>query len=389
MSPKPADVFFIAGEASGDLEASLLATAFDALQPGARLAAVGGHSLRSAGATVVYDSTELASLGPLSVIPKLPLLYGILCWLDMRLRKEPPRVLVPVDAGGFNLPLLRRLHRNGYAGTVLYYFPPGAWVDNERQARSVAAHSLPLTPFVHQRDFYRSLGLSIEHFGHPLVSVISARTPAETAAAKSGAKTPLIAILPGSRREEVGRFLPVLALAAQRMRAACDARFVIVASSAARAMQIERLWRSVAGPQDAEIQRAGAVDVVKRAQLAWTASGTAVLETALCAVPQVAFYAISAGQYRIARRKVPAHLMHTITLPNLVLGRRIVPELLQSDFSADNLVNESTRLLDDETSIRRQLDGYAELRAALGPPDALQQIAAFVSAVWQRSTAGA
>ncbi len=389
MRLAPADVFFVAGEASGDFEASLLAKALVALQPDTRMAAVGGLSLRTAGAAVVYDSTELASLGPLSVIPKLPLLYGILCWLDMRLRRQPPRLLVPVDAGGFNLPLLRRLRRNGYGGKALYYFPPGAWVDDEGQARAVAAHSLALTPFAHQRDFYRRLGLPVEHFGHPLVSVISARTPAETAAATSEGAPPLIAILPGSRQEEVARFLPTLAAAAQRMRAACAARFVIVASSGARAEQIARLWPRVAGPQDAEVERAPAVHVVKRAQLAWTASGTAVLETALCAVPQVAFYAISSMQYRIARRKVPAHLMRTITLPNLVLGRRIVPELLQSDFRPENLVTESLQLLGDQTAVSRQLDGYAELRAALGPNDALQHIAAFVSSLLQRSPARA
>jgi len=389
LSLAPADVFFVAGEASGDLEASLLAKALVALQPESRVAAVGGHSLRTAGAAVVYDSTELASLGPLSVIPKLPLLYGILCWLDTRLRRQPPRLLVPVDAGGFNLPLLRRLRRHGYDGTVLYYFPPGAWVDNERQARAVAAHALALTPFTHQRDFYRRLGLPIEHFGHPLVSVIAARTPEEAAAATSESASPLIAILPGSRQEEVARFLPTLARAAQRMRAASRARFIIVASSGARAAQIAALWPRFAGPQDAQIERTPAVDVVKRAQLAWTASGTAVLETALCAVPQVAFYAISRMQYRIARRKVPAHLMRTITLPNLVLGRLIVPELLQSDFTPDNLVKESLQLVEDQTVVSRQLDGYAELRAALGPNDALQQIAAFVSSVLQRSPARA
>ncbi len=372
MNYQPADIFFIAGEASGDLQASLLSRRVQALRPGTRVAGIAGDKLAATGAQIAYHSPEIASIGPLSVIPMIPLLYGIFLSLDRNIRARPPAVLAPVDIGGFNIPLLRRMRRRGYQGRVLYYFPPGAWVDNERQARAVGSLSLPLTPFAHQRDFYRSLGLPVEYFGHPLVSVIAPR-PLLT-----GSALPQIAILPGSRREEAMRHVPVLARAASEL-AKSGVGFTLVASSARRAQQLERLWHRHGGPDGSTISQEPAVKVLAGVTAAWVASGTAVLEAALLEVPQVAFYTISPAQYRIAQRKLAPHLLRTITLPNLVLGRTIVTELLQADFTVANLVRETTTLLNDTNAERAQRDGYAELRRALGPPDSLQRIGAFVA----------
>lgn len=373
MKYRPADIFFVAGEASGDLQASLLSNALAEFKPQLRVGGVAGEALAATGADIAYHSTELASIGPLSVIPMLPLLYAVYLMLDYNLRKQPPGLFVPVDAGGFNIPFMRRLRRGGYTGRMLYYFPPGAWVDNTTQSRAVAELSLALTPFAHQRDFYRSLGLRVEYFGHPLVSVIVPRTPL------AAQPKPHIALLPGSRREEVTRHLPTLAQAAAQLEQRSGAHFSIVASSDARADQIRSLWRRSRGPQAVEIVRTKTTQALQDVTLAWVASGTAVLEAALIEVPQIAFYRISDPLYRIARRKMPAHLLYTITLPNLVLGRRIVPELLQYDFTAQQLVNESIQFLEDESRLRQQREGYAELRSALGPSDSLQRIAAFVA----------
>ena len=373
MRYQPADIFFIAGEASGDLQASLLSRALQAVRPGTHVAGVGGDALAASGAQLAYHSPEIASIGPLSVIPMLPRLYAVYLWLDRSLRRQPPALLTPVDAGGFNIPLLRRLRRRGYRGKALYYFPPGAWVDNARQARAVADLTMPLTAFAHQRDFYRSLDLRIEYFGHPLVSVISPRTQPPPAV------RPHIAVLPGSRHEEVVRHVPVLARAAALLEARCGARFTLVASSAARARQIRSLWPRRGGPGSADVVRTNTIDALRTVTLAWVASGTAVLEAALSAVPQVAFYTVSHAQYRIAQRKLPAQLMRTITLPNLVMQRMILPELLQHDFTAQNLTEQTLGLLGDDQRMNAQLAACADLRNSLGPPDALQHIARFVA----------
>jgi lipid-A-disaccharide synthase len=368
----PADIFFVAGEASGDLQASLLAQAARDIRPELRMTAIGGDRLRELGLPIVYDSSELASIGPISVLPRIPLLYYILRWVDLAMRRRPSRLFVPVDAGAFNLRLITRLRAGGYHNPIVYYFPPGAWLDDPKQARRVADLALPLTPFAHQRDFYRSLDLRVEYFGHPLVSVIQSRSP------RAPAARPIIAVLPGSRREETELHLPVLAQSAAQLSRQTSASFIAVAASQKRAAQIAARWERSGGPPGLTITRERTAAVLGRADLAWVASGTAVLEAALVSVPQVMFYVVSRAQFRVAQRRLPAHLLKSIALPNLVMRRSIVPELLQDDFTATRLTEQSLRLLDQDSERERMLAGYHDLREALGPPDSLQRIAAFV-----------
>lgn len=371
MKYEPADIVFVAGEASGDLQASLLAAAARALRPGLAISGIGGERLRAAGATVFFDSPDLASIGPLSILPKIPMLYALMRSLDAALRKRPPRLLVPVDAGAFNLRLARLLRRGGYRGPIVYHFPPGAWLDNLEQARAVAELTLPLTPFAHQRDFYARHGLRAAYFGHPLVSVIPPRSGALTS------DPPLVCVLPGSRREEVARHVPILAQAARDVERSLRASFVCVAASDNRGEQIRSAWDRSGGPGSMTIARQGTVSALQTATLAWIASGTAVLEAALVRVPQIAFYALSPAQWRIASRRLPPALLKNVALPNLVMQREIIPELLQDELTAKNLTKLTLALLEREALARAQLEGYDELRAALGPPDALERMARF------------
>ena len=366
-----ADVFLIAGEASGDLQASLLIKAMRAIRPELTVAGVGGERMRSAGVDIVLDSVgaEWASMGHISAFLKIPWLLVVMLGLAERIRARPPRLLIFVDFGAFNLRMLEWLRFTGYRGRALYYFPPGAWLDNADQARKVARVADVLTPFAHQRDFYASLGLQATFLGHPLVEAIAPRP----LRARSG--HPKIAVLPGSRRDEVSVMLPVLAQAADRARALFGAQCTIVAASDARAKQIAMLWAASGGPAGAEIVRRDATEAMRDADLAWTASGTAVLEGALCGVPQVAFYKLTDALYRIAQRRVPHIVRGPVTLPNLIAGRRVVPELLQYDFTPERLLEESTTLLDD-AGAAAQANGYREVRALLGPPDSLERIAA-------------
>jgi lipid-A-disaccharide synthase len=365
------DVFIVAGEASGDLQASLLSRAMRAVRPGLGIAGVGGDRMRGAGVDVELDSVsaEWASMGPISAYMKIPWLLTVMLRLAERIRARAPRLLICVDFGAFNLRMLEWLRFTGYRGAALYYFPPGAWLDNAEQARKVARVADVLTPFAHQRDFYASLGLQAAFVGHPLVEAIGPRP------ARARREHPRIAVLPGSRRDEVAVMLPVLAQAADRASALLGAHFTIVAASDARARQIATLWASSGGPAGAEVVRSDATDAMRDADLAWTASGTAVLEGALCGVPQVAFYKLTDALYRIAKRRVPHIVRGPITLPNLVAGRSIVPELLQYDFTPERLLEESRTLLDD-AGAASQATGYREVRALLGPPDALDRIGA-------------
>lgn len=369
-----ADVFFSAGEASGDFLAATLAQALHERRPCLRLAGIGGRRLRNAGAVIAVDSSEWGSIGPVSALTKIPALYWVMRATDRALRRHPPGLLVAIDFGAFNLRLLAQMRRGGWAGTAIYYFPPGAWLDDAGQARAVAAAATPLVPFAHQRDFYRSLGLPVEFFGHPLVSLVHARPPTPIG------DRPRIAVLPGSRREEVALHTPALAGAARLLAKRDGARTTVVAASPEREAQILESWRRSDGPEDVALVRADAGAALTDADVAWVASGTAVLEASLRGVPQIAFYKVSPVQYRIAQRRLRRFVRGPITLPNLVLGRAAVPELLQDELSAESLAGRTSALLQSEGERNRQLEDGAELRSVLGPPDALGRIAEFVSA---------
>jgi lipid-A-disaccharide synthase len=371
------DVFIVAGEASGDLQASLLSRAMRLQRPGLTIAGVGGERMRDGGVDVELDSVgaEWASMGHISAYLKIPWMLTVMLRLAERIRARAPRLLVCVDFGAFNLRMLEWLRFTGYRGNALYYFPPGAWLDSAAQARKVSNVSSVLTPFAHQRDFYQSLGLQAAFVGHPLVEAIAPRPP------RPRGEHPNVAVLAGSRRDEVAVMLPVLAKAAKLASDTFGARFTVAAASDARAEQIASLWAKSDGPNGIAIVRRDAADAMLDADLAWTASGTAVLEGALRGVPQIAFYKLTDALYRIAQRRIPHIVRGPITLPNLVAGHTIVPELLQYDFTAERLVEESRALMDDAGAAAAQARGYDELRALLGPPDALQRIAAHALAM--------
>jgi len=375
----PVDVFLSAGEASGDLQASLLVGALRRLRGGLTFAAVGGDKLAGAGADVWLDSVaqEWASMGHLRAYAKIPWLLTVMLGLARRLLRNPPRLLVCVDFGAFNLRMLEWLRFCGYRGKAVYYFPPGAWLDDPRQARKVARVATALTPLAHQAAFYKSLGLPVEFYGHPLAGSIATR------AQRPPGEPPLVAVLPGSRRDEVSVHLPVLAAAAARLVRSRPARFVVIAASEGRRNELRAGWPRDCGGAEAVV-RQETVRAMADADVAWVASGTAVLEAALLGVPQAAFYRLPEPAYKLALKKVPRIVRGPITLPNLVTGRRIIPELLQYEFEPERLAALTVDLLGDGAARAVQLEGYAELRRALGPEDALERIA---SSILRQATA--
>jgi lipid-A-disaccharide synthase len=362
----PIRVFVSAGEASGEM---LAVTLLDAMRArGAELAidGIGGERLAAAGAHIVQSNAGWASMGPIAALAKIPRLLAIGTRMAAHLRRTPYDLIVAVDFGAFNLRVISMARAFGVTTPALYYFPPGAWLDNARRAHQVAAVSEALTAFAHQRDFYRSLGLPIGWVGHPLVSTIAPRAPRPPAPADGG----VVALLPGSRAGEIGRHLARLvdAFVILRHRRA-HVRGVIAAAdpAAADAVRAELALRSPL-PIDI-VDSAGAAFAACDA--AAVASGTAVLEAALIGVPTIALYVLSEATARIARR---VYHRPYITLPNLVLDEPVIPEYLQEAATPMALADG----LDDALAFpARQSDAFARLRDALGPPDSLDRCARF------------
>jgi lipid-A-disaccharide synthase len=366
-------VFMSTGEASGEMSAVALAGAMRALQPEIAFAGIGGDRMRANGFELSDDTRGWASMGPLEAIPKIPPLFAKMWRRALALRANPPDLVVLVDFGAFNIRLAKTLRLLGYRGPVLYYFPPSAWLDRPGPAKAVARWTTPLTAFVHQRDYYRSLGLEIAYFGHPLVSSIAPRPRPVAPPADGGT----VALLPGSRRGAVIRHFDRLVSAFALLRAD---RPRLVGRIGASDGHMERLIGELLARREAAgltVVR-GAAAALEDVNAAWIKSGTAVLEATLREVPTVAFYVVRPSQVKIARRIWAGPY---ITLPNIVLGREVVPELLQDDATPERLANALGGLLADPS---RQLAAMADVRAALGPPDALQQCARFALELAER-----
>lgn len=359
-------VFFSTGELSGEVLAAELLGAMRGFAD-IEAAGVGDRHLESAGVRIVQRNRGWASIGPLDALRRIPMLFVHAMRLGALLLRDPPDLLVLVDYGAFNLRFAQLLRRFGFRAPIAYYVPPGAWFDDVKRARAVAGVCDALAIFRHQAEFYRAHGLPIGYIGHPMRSTIAARAPRPRAPGDGG----LVALLPGSRPAEIARIAPLLLDAlplALARRPALRARLV-AANDAAQA-QLEALV-SARDALPVEIVR-DARATLREADAAVIASGTAVLEAALIGTPAVATYVTTAAQAAYLRARW--HRPH-VTLPNLVLGEEVVAEYLQDAATPEALAAALLALLDDP---ERQRAGYARLREALGPSDALERNAEWI-----------
>ncbi|GAC1304351.1 MAG: lipid-A-disaccharide synthase [Vulcanimicrobiaceae bacterium] len=365
-------VFVATGEASGDMLAAALATAMRALAPETRFAGIGSEAMAAAGFDLTTRTTGWGAMGPLEAVRRIPQLFANAWRHALWLRARPVDLIVLVDFGAYNLRLAKTLRLLGYRGAILYLMPPGAWLDKPSQAAAVARYTTPLTAFAHQRDFFASLDLPIAYFGHPLGSLVPAREGRAPAPADGGR----IAILPGSRIGELERHLPPLLGALRLVRAARPhAEFVIGAADAlaerAIARALEATFPELAALGGSASVVRGARAALDDADAAWVASGTAVLEATLREVPTVAFYVLARAQVALAKR---VWRRAFITLPNLLAGAEIVPELVQDDVTPQRLAGALEPLL---RAPGPHIAGQRTVRALLGPSDALARWAAF------------
>jgi lipid-A-disaccharide synthase len=362
-------VFMSTGEPSGDMLAAALAEAMRAREPAIRFEGIGSERMAQAGFRLRVRTSGWASIGLMAALVRIVPLLLIFLIQVVRLRLHPVDLIVLVDFGALNLRLTRSLRRLGYRGPILYYVPPGAWFDDAAQARTVAGTSTALTSLARQRDFYRSLGLPIAYFGHPLLSLVSPR-PARPPAAEDGGT---VALLPGSRYGEVGRHMPRLIAAAERLYSRRPNLGLIVSAADAGC---ERLVRDALRGSgiSARVVR-GSRAALDAADAAIVASGTAVLEAMLREVPCVALYVVSARTERYFRRRWNRKY---ITLPNLLLDRSVVPEFVQEETTPERLAAALERQLSDPSEQRA---AARELRAILGPPNGLERAAEFALAL--------
>ena len=376
------------GEPSGDLYAGALAGAIRALDPGARVYGLGGPRLRAGGGEPLEDYRGLTVTGLSEALAVLPRSLAVYRRLVKLARAERPDVFVPLDFPDFNFRLAGALRRLGVP--VVYYVCPQVWAWRRgrlRTLRRFVRRALVIFPF--EAAIYRAAGIPVEFVGHPLVDLLQAPRPRAAFLRANGLDpaAPTVALLPGSRPNEVRALLPEMVRAAALVRRrVAAAQFVV-----ARAPRLDAgLFAPLAGLAAAGAPLATvesrADDVLAAADAAVTASGTATVQAALHGCPLVIVYRLSALTYRLVRTF--AHV-DTVGMVNLIAGRRVAPELLQAAFTARAVSDEVLRLLTDAGRAAETRRALGEVRQRLGGAGASRRAAEAVLAEGGGSTATA
>jgi lipid-A-disaccharide synthase len=371
------------GEASGDLYAGALTRELRALVSDVDVAGMGGSHFAAAGGRVLEDYRGLSVTGLTEAIGIVPRSLATIGRLVASARAERPGALVLIDFPDFNLPLARRVRRLGIP--VVYYISPQLWAwrpGRMKTMRAVADRVLVIFPF--EEAIYRDAGVPVEFVGHPLVDLARASRPRSDFLPSIGlpAERPTIAILPGSRPNEIARLLPDLLRAAERVRASVpDAQFVV-----ARAPNLdESLFEACRSIDGLAVVEHEADAALAAADVALVASGTATVQAALHDTPMVVVYRVSPMTYRIGRRMLK---VDTFGMVNLIAGRRLVPELIQEACTPEAVAREAVSLLRDLDRAREVRAGLAEVRRRLGGPGASRRAAEAIlkvmGATWGR-----
>jgi lipid-A-disaccharide synthase len=358
------------GEASGDLYAGALTRELRTLSPGLEVAGLGGPDLAAAGGRVLIDFRGLSVTGFTEIVAKVPQLRAAKQRLVAEARRWRPHALVVIDYFGFNGRLARDVKALGIP--VIYYVSPQIWAWRPRRIeliRRVVDRVLVIFPF--EEQIYREAGVPVEFVGHPLVDLVGVDTGRETFLRAQGLdpSAPVVAVLPGSRSSELRRLLPTLVEAAREIRPAIpSAQFVF-----ARARHLDdRLFepaRTLPGSTIVESQTDAAIAA---SDIVLTASGTATVQAALHDRPMVVVYRVSPLEYALGRRFVK---VDTFAMVNLIAGGRIVPELIQDEFTAGAVAREAVSLLTDADRAARMRRGLMAVRARLGGTGASRRAA--------------
>jgi len=361
------------GEASGDLYAGALTRELRLLDPSIEIAGLGGPQFAAAGGRLVDDYRELSVTGLTEWIPKLPRLLAARRRLVAAARAERPDALVLIDFSGFNFRLAPAIKRLGVP--IIYYISPQIWASRAGRLatiRAIADRVLVIFPF--EAAIYEAGGVPVEFVGHPLIDLAKPTQPREPFLAALGLtpSAPTVAVLPGSRANEVSRILPdLVAAAALVARDVPGAQFVV-----ARAPHLDdALFAAV--KREAFDRRLAVVEgdtdtVLASADVALTASGTATVQAALHDTPMVVVYRMAPLSYQLARRVVR---LDSIAMVNLIAGHPIVPELVQDAFTPAAVAREAVSLLTDKGRVARVREGLAAVRARLGGAGASRRAA--------------
>jgi len=357
------------GEASGDLYAGALINSLRKLDPTVSVFGFGGAQMEAAGARLVGDYRGFSVTGLVEALRVVPKSFLMLRKLRRAAAAERPGVFVAIDFPDFNFRLLKAMRALGIP--VVYYISPQLWAWRPGRIDTIKKYvdrMLVIFPF--EEELYRKAGVPVEFVGHPLVDLAVPSRDRQTTLRAAGLdpEKPVVALLPGSRPNELHQILPTLAESAVMMsRDQPGVQFLIARAPALADALFEPLGTlKAAGVPHAMIEGA-TDDVLAAADVVVTASGTATVQAALHGRPMVIVYRLSPLTFALGRAFVR---VHTYGMVNLVAGRPVVPELIQESFTAGKVARETLTLLRDGSTAADMRRGLADVRARLGAPGA-------------------
>jgi lipid-A-disaccharide synthase len=369
----PPRIMLSAGEASGDRLGAGLARALRRRRPEIELFGMGGDEMARAGVEIVQDSSEVAVMGFLEVLSHLPALRAAKRRLLACLDDRRPDLLVPIDFPDFNFILSSNAGRRGVP--VVYFVSPQVWAwrrGRVKKIRRMVRRIMVLFPF--EVPFYADAGVPVSFVGHPVVErTSSTRSPEELRQAIGfDPETTVVALLPGSRRAEIDYLLPVLLEAAARLRSQRpELKFLIPLAPGVPREVLER-YVDASGLSDCRIHKGEFPDILRACTAGAVASGTASLEAATVGLPMVVVYRVRQLSYTIGRALVR---VDHIALPNLVAGRRVVPELVQRACTPEAVADQLAEFLDCPETAAAVREGLVEVRRQLGSPGVFERAA--------------
>lgn len=371
--------YIIAGEASGDLHASNLMKALKARDPQADFRCWGGDLMAQAGGDIVKHYKDLAFMGFWEVFTHLNTIFRNMriCQVDMLLY-EPDAVIL-VDYPGFNLRMAKFAKEQGFK--VIYYISPQIWAWKKGRIKKIKKYvdeMMVILPF--EEEFYAKNGMKVHYVGHPLLDAVSkdlhdSQEVLDFRRQHGMDDREIVALLPGSRKQEISAILPQML---KMVPLFPQYQFVVSVVE----WQSRSLYEKFLKKSDVKTVSGSAYPLLANAKAAVVASGTATLETAMIGTPQVVCYAGSELSYIIAKQLISG--IHFISLPNLIMDKQVVTELIQHDFNTFHLRKELEKITGDEAYLATLKEDYRQLYALLGDGSASAKAADVVMEAMKR-----
>ncbi len=347
--------YIIAGEASGDLHGSNLIKELITLDSTASIRCWGGELMSNAGATLIKHYRDLAFMGFAEVIKNLPTILKNFSFCKKDIEQFQPDVLILIDYPGFNLRMAKWAKNAGFK--VIYYISPQIWAWKENRVHDIKKYvdkMLVILPF--EKSFYKKWNFEVDYVGHPLVEIVDEYKKSTVNKLNPWGNNNIIALLPGSRKQEILKKLPIMMEVAERMP---NYTFIVAKAPGLDDEFYDSILRNYSNVKTIANKT---YELLSFASVALVTSGTATLETALFDVPEIICYKGSSLSYQIAKRLIS---IKYICLVNLIMDKEVVKELIQDDLNVQNLLHEIQLLLKDDNKISSIKKDYSDLKNKL------------------------